>query len=143
MAGVIVELFDRRSFDFGGLAAGSAVTLSWWLGGPVSNFTEGVLQLRAHGYTFGSSTASMRLRLWLGAPTAEDPQTDLFSTALAIGSVTLSSTSPASPALLANPLAGNFGGFLYTQLIVTQGSVAAALSATLSAQVVLKRRAWR
>ncbi|MBX7080157.1 MAG: hypothetical protein K1X88_13255 [Nannocystaceae bacterium] len=141
MAGVIVELFPRRSWDFGQLAPTGVVRFALVHALPVADFSEASLQLRSHGHTM-SSGQSIRLRAFTAAPYPETPQTLFWASATALADISLTSVI-AAPTLLLAPLPNNFGGHLYLDLTATMGSSTVALSATLSAQLVLKRRRWQ
>lgn len=141
MAGVIVELFSRRTFDFSSLAAAGVARIAWDAAQPVEEFTEGVIVLRSHAHTIPAA-ASFRVRAFLAAPSREQPSTTFWATTPAIGDALLTSAGPSAPTLIVAPLATNFGGFLYVDVTATQGSGMTTLSATLSCDLVVKRRAW-
>ncbi len=140
MAGVILELLPRRTWDFGALAPTGVLRVALQHALCVREFSEAQLQLRSHGHTM-SSGQSIRVRVFAAAPSLDAPQTLFWASGTALADLSLTSTVTA-PALLTSALATNFGGYLYVDLTATMGSSTLAMSAILSAQIVLKRGRW-
>ena len=136
MAGVRVELFGLRSFNFAGLTAGTSTEFVVFEALDVSDYTEGTLLVRVHSGTNlgGSSTLFVNMNVY--APSPDDPSNDP-SFSKFISRVSLDSSTPV-PGLVSASLGANFGEVVRVSVTGTRDSGGAFAQAVVSAEVSLK-----
>jgi len=130
MAGQVMPLWTKRSFNFNGLTAGSTEAVVAVKTVDVSAYREATITVRAHTRDIVNASSKIEIIAYMTAPTGEDPAVDFVSgTALTTATITSGSTSVLSTANLST-----FGGYLRVVVLgtrVTSGNCSADLSADL------------
>jgi len=131
--GIVTPLWNKKSFNFNNLTAGTSETDVAVKTVACERYREGLLIVRAHTRDIVNASSKIEIVAYTTAPTAEDPSVDfVFTTASGTATVANGSTSVVASVALAN-----FGAFLRILVVgtrVTSGNC----SADLSADLVLK-----
>ena len=138
MAGQIIPLFSRRTFDFSKLQGSQTIPVPIVKAVDVSQYTQATLEVRVHSMTISGGSAYIRVKLYTTAPSAEDPGRD-FVYGSAVATTSNLSSSNTAPTLLVAQVSSGFGGMLAVAVEGEQpGSPVVSLTADLSAQLVVK-----
>lgn len=133
MAGTSIPLWNKRTFNFNNLTAGTTETQVAVKAIGCERYREGLLIVRAHTRDIVNAGSKIEVVAYTTAPSPEDPSVDfVFATAAGTASLANGSTTIVASAALAN-----FGAFLRIIVIgtrVTSGNC----SADISADLVLK-----
>lgn len=133
MAGVIIPLWNKKSWNFNNLTASTSETHVAVKALSSERYTEALLVVRAHTRDIVNASSKIEIVAFTTAPSAEDPSVDFFSsTASGTATIANGSTTTFATAQLAN-----FGGFLRIHVIGTRGT-SGNCSSDLSADLVLK-----
>jgi hypothetical protein len=133
MAGTVIVLWNKRSFNFNNVIAGSSESHVAVKALAVERYREAQLIVRAHTRTIDDTNSMIQIVAQTTAPTAEDPSIDFVSTT-ASGTATIAS---GSTTVVATANLSNFGGFLRFNVIGTR-TTSGSCVAELSAELVLK-----
>lgn len=135
MSGRIVNILSLREFDFTDVGDGDSVEIPIVKALDVSQYTEGKILVRVHNHDVPAN-GSIDVKAYITAPSIEDPSREfILPTAVATASVVQGS---GNPGLVTGNLTSNFGAMLKITVVGTQPSTATTLTATLSAEIVLK-----
>jgi hypothetical protein len=133
MAGTTIPLWNKRSFNFNNLTAGTSESHVAVKAISVERYREGQLIVRAHTRDIVNASSMIEVVASTTAPSAEDPSVDyVFTTASGTATIDDGSTTVVASANLSN-----FGGFLRISVMGTRISTGNC-SAELSAELVLK-----
>lgn len=131
MAGTVVQLFSKRSFDFSGGNGTVVVVRSI----PVERWVDAQINVRVHTNGITSGTGTIAVSAKSISLTQEEMQTDfLDATILATASV---ATGTLVGALVRGTVTSGFGAALQILVVGTKGTSATVI-ANLSAEIVLK-----
>lgn len=133
MAGVIIPLWNKKSWNFDNLTAGTSETHVAVKALSSERYTEGLIVVRAHTRDIVNASSKIEVVAFTTAPSSEDPAVDFVSTT-ASGTATVANGSTTTVATVG--LSG-FGGFLRIHVIGTRVS-SGNCKADLSADLVLK-----
>ncbi len=133
MAGMVIPLWNKKSFNFNNLTAGTTETHVAVKAVAVEKYREAMLIVRAHTRDIVNGSSKIEIIAFTTAPSGEDPAVDFVSTtASGTAAITNGSTSTVATVSLSN-----FGGFLRINVMgtrVTSGNC----TADLSAEIVVK-----
>jgi hypothetical protein len=135
MSGRVVNLFSMRQFDFSNVGDDDTLELPIVKALDVSQYTEGKIVVRIHNHSVPSG-GSIDIKAYITAPSVEDPSVEFTATS-AIGSASVVYGS-ANPGLVTGNITSNFGGMLKITVLGDQPATATTMTATLSADLVLK-----
>lgn len=136
MAGIVIPVLDRTDFNFTNTIAGTMAEMPIAQNIDVSQYTDCQLMVRVHALSISNGSSSIALRVRRVAPTEEDPA-QFFRDPTTSWTVT-AGTNDAAPRVLNVTVGPNTGGWVSVFLLVTQGSAGTAITATLSADLILK-----
>lgn len=133
MAGTSIPLWNKKSFNFNNLTAGTTETHVAVKAVASEKYREALLIIRAHTRDIVNASSKIEVIAFTTAPSPEDPSVDFVSTT-ASGTATIAN---GSTSVVATVALANFGGFLRFNVMgtrVTSGNC----TADLSAELVLK-----
>jgi hypothetical protein len=130
MAVDVIPTIPKRTYDFSD--GGATVVVERAL--DVTAASSGSLLVRVHEAQFDGSGGSVKVVAKVSAPSREQPEADFVGPEVA--SVTIEGT-PEVPLLLKEDLDPEFGGFLWIEVVGTQGSGATTM-ATISVDLAMK-----
>ena len=136
MAGITVPILDRTDYNFTNTVAGTMAEMPIAQNIDVSQYTDCQLFIRVHALSIQNAGSTLALRARRVAPTEEDPA-QFFRDQSTSWTVTAGSADTA-PRILAVTVGPNTGGWISIFMVATQGSAGTTLTATLSAELVLK-----
>jgi len=136
MTGTMIPVLERTDFSFTTTVAGTMAEVPIAPNIDVSQYTDCQLLLRIHALSIANPGSTIALRARRVAPTEEDPAQFFRDTSTA-WTVT-AGTNDLAPRILSVNVGPNAGGWISIFLVVTQGSAGTTLTATLSAELVLK-----
>lgn len=133
MAGMIIPLWNKKSWNFDNLTASTSETHVAVKAVASERYTEAMLVVRAHTRDIVNASSKIEIVAFTTAPSGEDPSVDFFSST-ASGTATIGN---GSTSMLATAALANFGGFLRIQVIGTRNT-SGNCNAELSADIVMK-----
>ncbi len=124
----VIKVIPKTTYDFTSGSATHVVCRAL----DVTASSQGALLVRAHDHSIASG-GSVVVTVKISAPSHEEPSIDFIGDEVA--SATLNSSSPAAPLLIKDDLDAAFGGFLWVEVVGTQGS--GTTSATISCDLAM------
>lgn len=134
MAGVVKTIFCLRTWDFSGLQSSTSEEYCILKDYPVGQFREGTILVRVHDADVVNPGSEIEVRAVDTAPSLEEPSVDFEGGEIASASV----TGTSEPALVSANFTAPFGRAVTIYVKGTQGSAGTNVTATLSADLVLK-----
>lgn len=125
----VINVIPKTSYDFTSGSSTHVVTKAL----DVTRYLGGSLLLRSHEHSI-TSGGSVVVVVKVSAPSDEDPGTDFVGETVA--TATLDSATAAAPLLIKDNLDQNFAGFLWIEVVGTQGT--GTTQATISADLAMK-----
>lgn len=138
MAGTIIPVFTKRTFDFSNLGSSATAEYVMVKSLDVSQWTSVSLWIRVHSNSIAPDDAEIQVVVYPTDPSAEEPSVDFVdSDTYAYYAV---QKSTAAPGLLGLNISSISDGFVRISVKGVQGSTPGTSSADLSVDVVAKAK---
>jgi hypothetical protein len=133
-----IPILTERLYDFSNLGSGAQSDVVLVKALDVTAYRSGTLQVRVHDADYGPNAPTLEVVAYMSCPSTDDPSQDFVGDAKATVTLKDATTTVAAGELGQDDLAASFGSHLRIVLEATQSDPFDTLSATISAELVLK-----